>query len=200
MPREIFPVGRIPRSGYSNVRVVFENSLSTIFGMEKSLQNVTLPFSFTDALMSHKRIMAADAEIFHRKTFRSFPKSYGPVISSIILDGQRVSPEQYQKDIALRSILRREICGMLQDGVIFLSPATPSTAPGMETTGDPIFNSLWSFLGCPTITIPCGFDANIGLPCGMQLISHPDAEDVLLNAAEFCESKISFNRDLAELI
>ena len=39
-----------------------------------------------------------------------------------------------------------------------------------------------SLLGAPTVSVPCGAAAN-GLPCGMQIIGRPFAEDVILAVA-----------------
>jgi aspartyl-tRNA(Asn)/glutamyl-tRNA(Gln) amidotransferase subunit A len=73
---------------------------------------------------------------------------------------------------------------------IWLTPATPSAAPGRETTGDPVFNSPWSYCGFPAVSIPCG-RSDEGLPVGLQLIGLPDNDDQLLQAALWCEKALS---------
>ena len=47
-------------------------------------------------------------------------------------------------------------------------PAAPSFAPkDLETTGNPIFNSLWTLCGTPAVTLPL-FEAENGMPMGIQ--------------------------------
>ena len=41
-----------------------------------------------------------------------------------------------------------------------VTPATLGPAPDPSTTGDPAFNSPWSYLGFPTVSFPIGFSAD----------------------------------------
>ena len=51
----------------------------------------------------------------------------------------------------------------------WITPATVGTAPDPSTTGDPAFNSPWSYTGLPTVSFPIGL-APDGLPVAIQLI------------------------------
>ena len=72
---------------------------------------------------------------------------------------------------------------------VLAMPAAPTTAPTRETTGDPRFNSPWSYAGLPAITIPCGFSDD-GLPIGLQLVGAGEEERELLTAAEWCRGRV----------
>ena len=75
-----------------------------------------------------------------------------------------------------------------------VTPAIPDVAPNAATTGDPVFNIPWSFLGLPTLSLPTGFvDA---LPFAIQLTAARDCEDDLFRAAIHAEKKIGFQRRL----
>jgi aspartyl-tRNA(Asn)/glutamyl-tRNA(Gln) amidotransferase subunit A len=71
-----------------------------------------------------------------------------------------------------------------------VTPATVGPAPDTSTTGNPCFNSSFSYLGWPVISFPIG-RAPDGLPLALQL-----AEGVFLDlsslfaAASWCESVI----------
>ena len=39
---------------------------------------------------------------------------------------------------------------------VLLTPAAIGPAPDRETTGDPVFNAPWSYLGWPTVSFPIG--------------------------------------------
>ena len=53
---------------------------------------------------------------------------------------------------------------------LLVCPATVTTAPPAKTTGDPWFNSIWTYAGVPSLNIPCGL-ATDGLPVGLQLLT-----------------------------
>jgi aspartyl-tRNA(Asn)/glutamyl-tRNA(Gln) amidotransferase subunit A len=74
---------------------------------------------------------------------------------------------------------------------VAVTPSTSTPAPGRDTTGDPIFNSPWSYAGVPTVTIPCGLTGG-NLPCGLQLIGRGDDDWRVLAAAAWCERQLAF--------
>ena len=133
-----------------------------------------LPASFQNILTYHRRIMAAEAAAIHRATFPSRRSEYGPAIASLLDEGLALSAVDYAEALIQRDTLRSELATLLNSSNDLLGclvmPTTISPAPDRTTTGDPAFNSPWSYLGLPSITIPCGRAAN-GLPCGLQFIS-----------------------------
>jgi Asp-tRNA(Asn)/Glu-tRNA(Gln) amidotransferase A subunit family amidase len=53
---------------------------------------------------------------------------------------------------------------------VVLAPAAPGEAPeGLDTTGDAVFNTMWTLLHVPCVAIPAGRGDN-HLPVGVQLI------------------------------
>ena len=64
-----------------------------------------------------------------------------------------------------------------------LCPSAPGEAPaGVEYTGDPRFNSIWTLAGTPCVTLPAG-TGRAGLPLGIQLVGLRHADDRLLSTA-----------------
>jgi amidase len=71
-----------------------------------------------------------------------------------------------------------------------LTPSTAGEPPeGLEWTGDPAFNSLWTALHLPCITVPAGTGPR-GLPLGVQLVGRPDGDRDLLGWAEWMRGAI----------
>ena len=61
-----------------------------------------------------------------------------------------------------------------------LTPAAPGEAPkGLQSTGSPEFNRLWTFLGTPSVSLPVGLGPS-GLPVGLQLVGPRDGDRALL--------------------
>ena len=65
------------------------------------------------------------------------------------------------------------------------SPAIAWMTPGPETTGNAIFNGLWTYLGVPCVNLPL-FSAN-GLPLGVQLVGKRGDEARLLRTAKWLD-------------
>lgn len=60
--------------------------------------------------------------------------------------------------------------------------ATGEADGGLESTGNSVFNSLWTLLHLPVIGLPAG-DGPTGLPIGVQLVGFRYADDTLLDVA-----------------
>ena len=72
-------------------------------------------------------------------------------------------------------------------------PATTNPPPPAQTTGDPAFNSPWSYTGLPTVSITAGWSAD-GLPLALQLVGLPRGEVALLGIGEWCEKAVALDR------
>jgi Asp-tRNA(Asn)/Glu-tRNA(Gln) amidotransferase A subunit family amidase len=71
-----------------------------------------------------------------------------------------------------------------------LTPAAPGEAPlGLESTGNPIFCTIWTYLGTPSITLPLLQGEN-GLPIGVQLVGRRGNDARLLRTARWLADTI----------
>jgi aspartyl-tRNA(Asn)/glutamyl-tRNA(Gln) amidotransferase subunit A len=151
-----------------------------------------LPHSFYAVHAAHSIIMTTEAATIHEATFRTRRRDYRIGMRSMITAGLLVPAHIYLKAQRIRSKFTREMMRSLNQLDCFLTPAATMPAPkGLESTGDPAFNSPWSFCGVPSITIPSGITTD-GLPMGIQLVGRPFDEQDLLNVARWCERVISF--------
>lgn len=136
--------------------------------------------------------MAHEAAEYHKRDYEAHRAEYAPNISKLIDDGFATSRKDYLAAREHQQQFQADVDAMLADELIAVMPSTHTTAPTCETTGDPKFNSPWSYAGVPTITIPCGI-ASDGMPCGLQLVGPRGGEAKLLQAAGWCEERIGFN-------
>jgi Asp-tRNA(Asn)/Glu-tRNA(Gln) amidotransferase A subunit family amidase len=73
---------------------------------------------------------------------------------------------------------------------VLLCPSAPGEAPkGLEFTGDPRFNSIWTLAGTPCVTLPLG-TGDKGLPLGVQLVGLRHADDKLLSTAAWVAARL----------
>ena len=68
-----------------------------------------------------------------------------------------------------------------------LTPSAPGEAPSIETTGDSVFNRVWTSLGVPTVHLPVTSGPS-GLPLGIQLVGQRWSDQRLLTSAGLAES------------
>ncbi len=74
---------------------------------------------------------------------------------------------------------------------VLVTPAAPGEAPkGLGWTGDPAFNSLWTSLHVPCVTVPAGFGPN-GLPLGIQIVGRAGEDKAVLAWARWVEAAIA---------
>jgi Asp-tRNA(Asn)/Glu-tRNA(Gln) amidotransferase A subunit family amidase len=59
-----------------------------------------------------------------------------------------------------------------------------------QGTGDPVFCTLWTLAGLPSITLPLLVGEN-GLPIGVQLIGPAEKDDRLLRTAGWLQTRLA---------
>ena len=134
-----------------------------------------LPDSLGEVNPLHRRIMAVDAAMVHRAAFTTRKEEFGPNIAALLEEGFATSAVDYAEALQHQRRFRQEMLEALtttgdEPLSCFVMPSTTTAAPTRDTTGDPYFNSPWSYAGLPSITIPCGTTPD-GLPCGLQFVS-----------------------------
>lgn len=68
---------------------------------------------------------------------------------------------------------RRFLAQVFDQADLILTPSAPGEAPlGLASTGDPVFNGIWTFLQTPCLNLPLTTGPG-GLPIGVQLVCAP---------------------------
>jgi Asp-tRNA(Asn)/Glu-tRNA(Gln) amidotransferase A subunit family amidase len=102
-----------------------------------------------------------------------------------------ITPEAYDDARRTTRLARRALADLMADCDALLTPAAPGAAPrGLDQTGSPAFNHLWTLMGCPAVNVPGLTDAD-GLPLGVQVIGRFGRDRAALEAALFVENVIS---------
>lgn len=175
------------------IREVYEHALGRL---QSSIHTrpLPLPDSFKEIHSWHRQIMAAEAAAYHRELFPRERAQYGREISKLLDEGLALPAALYAEALIRREEMRSELARLLHQHEDLLGclvmPATLGPAPGIETTGDPAFNSPWSYVGWPSLTIPCGLAAD-GLPCGLQFIAATPPQ--VFAMAGLCERILQFH-------
>lgn len=151
------------------------------------IEEITLPQFYWDGIEALSVLMACEAAVVHENHLEMFPDLLGLDIKELIAKGKSHSIKDYQEAKKLQVNLRNSIAEYFDDfDAILAVPATGEAPKGLSFTGNPIFCSLWTFIGTPAIALPVGKSSN-GLPLGIQLIGNYKEDEKLLNMAEFAE-------------
>lgn len=116
---------------------------------------------------------------------RAHPELLSEQLTEALERGERIGFDTYSeiRRRALHSRGPKSLDVLFGPADVLVTPASVGEAPlGLASTGDPVFNRLWTLLGCPAISVP-GQRGATGLPIGVQLVARPFCEGLLLRAA-----------------
>lgn len=162
------------------------------FAQEIGAEEVELPDSFAGAWDAQRVIMAA--EMAHNLGPLIEGGEVSAQLAKLIAEGRDVTAAQYLA--ALRDAKRyaQGLIGIFEqvaDAIVTLS--APGVAPeGLDATGSPVFNTLWTLVGFPALNVPL-LASDEGLPIGVQLIGAPNRDDRLLRTANALIDAIGLN-------
>ena len=173
----------------------FRASIARLEAAGARIGRLSLPASFAGMHASHRLVMAVEAADVHREDFTERPDTYRPIITRLIEKGLTASAVDYRAARVHQQRFSADLAAALDAPtrpVIALSPATVASAPPLaeQSTGDPQFNSVWSFSGLPTCGVPACLGED-GLPLSLQLGAARESF-ALFQAAAWCEAVLEF--------
>ena len=152
--------------------------------------DVVLPGIFDEAIAAHKIIMQADFALNFAELYRRDSERLSPVLRETIEKGMAVPAHEYNRAVERIPLLNEELNKLLEDYDALIPPAAPGSAPaGLDTTGSPIFCTIWTLCGVPAITLPLLQGTN-GLPMGVQVISGRGNDRRLIRISVWLEEKL----------
>jgi Asp-tRNA(Asn)/Glu-tRNA(Gln) amidotransferase A subunit family amidase len=106
------------------------------------------------------------------------------------LDGAAaISADAYDAARRTASRARQVFADTMAEHDVMLTPSAPGAAPhGLATTGNPMFNRLWTLMGTPCVNV-IGLSEG-ALPLGVQIVGRFGRDRAALEAALFVERAI----------
>jgi len=146
--------------------------------------------SFERAYDHHKTIM--DVEMAHNlhRDYERGRDQLSPVLRQLIERGRSAKAVDYTAAVAGIDPLNRVLEDVFNEYDAILAPSAPGPAPlGLDTTGNPVFCTLWTYLGTPAITLPL-LQSESGMPMGVQLVGRRGNDARLLRTAQWLAKTI----------
>ncbi len=124
------------------------------------------------------------AHNFHRD-FEQGGEALSKVLRALIERGRKMLAVDYTRALAGSAQLNQALDGVFDEYDAIITPAAPGPAPrGLDSTGNPAFCTLWTYLGTPAVTLPL-LTADNGLPMGVQLVGRRGNDARLLRTASW---------------
>lgn len=172
----------------------YRAALGVLQDLGCSLRDVRLPEVFEAGMDAHEVIHNVEAAAVHVDRYRTRADEYGQKLRAIIETGLQIPAPTYVRAQQVRTVLIDAMRELYRAVEVVATPATPGPAPrGLASTGSPVFNRPFSFVGFPSMTVPCGF-TRAGLPLGLQVAGRPFEETTLLQLAAAYEAATSWGK------
>ncbi|MCF3936148.1 amidase [Acuticoccus sp. M5D2P5] len=165
-------------------RVRVERAANVLADAGCDVDELALPADlFAEWFDVHRRIANFEsARNFAFETDQHRDKLSATIYEGRILDGQRTTLDAYVAACRQAEAMRIWLEGAMAEVDCLLTLAAPGEAPLGMATGRPTFNSLWTLLYVPCLSLPYGKGA-AGMPLSVQLVGHRFADEALLSAA-----------------
>ncbi len=159
-----------------------ESLASLVASLGQSAEDAALPPDFARA-----------PDIIHIITRVGIARHYRPYLErgadqlsdfmrGAIAEGLKISAADYLAALDMQKSLAASLDPLFGRYDAIVAPAAPGEAPSIETTGNPIFNGIWTLCGVPAVTLPL-LEGQNGLPIGVQVIGRRGEDGRLLRSA-----------------
>jgi len=140
--------------------------------------------SLPDIIAAWRTVQSAENAGYYGRFLETSPQLLTEGMRERLTAGTKITAAHYLQALSLRE----KAYGIVEDILVnynaILTPSATGPAPkGHGSTGDPVFNGPWTFLGCPAVTVPL-LDID-GLPLGVQLVGLRRDEGRLLRTARW---------------
>jgi len=158
-----------------------------------SVRAVTLPQAFAGLAEVQRSIMVAEVAKCLAHEWHARRDGLSVEMVAMIEDGLGVSAERYDAAQALAGHCRSTVAQVFADVDVIVAPSAMGEAPaGIQATGDPLFNRIWTLLRTPVVHVPCALGPR-GLPLGVSVVGPVGADRATLLAADWMQANIGLD-------
>ncbi len=157
----------------------------------QACREVDLPAEFGALDSVYRVLLSADMALSLAREMAEARDQLSEPIRSFIESSSGVSPTEINEKWKLVRKCREQMSELFAADEIILTLSAPGEAPaGLQSTGNAVFNRLWTMMHVPCLHLPVG-SGPTGLPIGVQLISPRRDECALLAAARWLADQLA---------
>ena len=196
VPRSFFAAGDVDAD--PQILAAFDVALQVFEHLGAQTRDIDVP-SLRYFRMAHTTIMLSEAYSIHRKNLTQRADDYAPSTWNHLASGAAFTAADYVQSQRIRSRMRQEFHGVLDEVDVIALPSSHKTAwpigesDAVGTLEAYNFRACFDMTGMPAVTVPCGFTRE-GLPIGLQLAGRPFDEANVLRAAHAYEQQAGWFR------
>jgi Asp-tRNA(Asn)/Glu-tRNA(Gln) amidotransferase A subunit family amidase len=158
------------------------------------IRRVATPDFMLELDPAHRVIMAAETARSFATEWRDRRADLSSELADLIGRGVTVTEDELAASWSAVERARRWLCEEVASGEIVMTLSAAGEAPrGLESTGDAVFNRLWTILHAGCLHVPVGRGPVHGLPLGVQLVEIRGNEARLLAAANWLAREWNIN-------
>ncbi len=120
-------------------------------------------------------------------TFDAHWDALSETLKPVLTRGRQITKAEYEDALAVKASAEVFFDNFFTEFDAIIAPSAAGEAPKFgNTTGDPIFCTLWTLAGLPCVSLPLLVGDN-ELPIGVQLIGPVEKDDRLLRTARWLQ-------------
>lgn len=147
------------------------------------VEEIEIP-SLAQAVECQRIVQSAENAAYYGIFRERKPELLSDGLTERLKSGARIAAQDYIRAVNMRDKLYGSIEEVLTQYSAILAPSSLGPAPkGLGSTGDPVMNGLWTYLGVPCVNLPL-LEAD-GLPIGVQLIGMRRDDGRILRTARW---------------
>jgi len=178
----------------ADCRSVVESAVAALRGSGVRVEEIDLPASFARLPGLQRILMRAEGKAAFMAEYRRFGDRLHREFRDQVDNADGYTREQIREAYDTVAAFRPVIDDLIGAFDAIVTPSAVGEAPhGHMTTGDPLFNRVWTALHVPCVTLPFG-RGSAGLPIGIQLVAPRWHDCELLVAAAAVEAALASHR------
>ena len=156
-----------------------------------SVRTLALPEIVAEAWQVQPTVQEFEAHRALAWEYRTHYDAMAPLLRAKLDETVGLLPADYDAARRIANRARKALAKAFDEVDVLLTFSAPGVAPkGLDWTGDPRFNRLWTLMGAPCVNIPATV-AEGGLPVGVQVIARFGDDTGALEAARFVEEALA---------
>ncbi len=154
------------------------------------IAEITLPEVFAEGVAAHRTIMESDLALSYAPEYERGADRLSATLREMLERGRQYLAVDYNRAMARIAVYNAALEDVFDEVHAIVTPAAAGEAPkGLESTGSPVFCTLWTLCGLPAVTLPLMEGAN-GMPIGVQLVGAAGDDARLLQCANWLVERV----------